>query len=221
MIDISVIVEPRNHEYLFSVIDNISRNTEKPIHIFHSSVNEKILKATYKSNRFIFTKLDKDNLTIPQYNILLTSLNFWNKINGENILIFQTDSCLTRHIDTFNFKDYLQYGFIGAPCNTRFPFYQNGGFSIRKKSLMIKAIKHNYNNNYNSLITMNEDKFFTVVYNRITNPAPHSLGILFSVEQFFTENPLGLHKAWKYLSKEQWEYLKNKFPEIGLTFKNL
>jgi hypothetical protein len=219
MIDISVIVEPRNHEYLIPVIDNIVRNTITPIHIFHSSVNEILLKTKYNNSRFIFTKLPQDNLTIREYNILLTSISFWNKINGENILIFQTDSCLCRHINTFNFTEYLKYGFIGAPCNTRFPLFQNGGFSIRKKSLMIKAI--NVFNKENKNITINEDKFFTVISKRVTNPAPHSLGILFSVEQFFNDNPLGLHKAWRYLPKEQWDYLKNKFPEISLTFINL
>jgi hypothetical protein len=220
MIDISVIVEPRNHEYLFTVIDNIARNTNTPIQIFHSSLNENILKNYYKGPRFIFTKLTQNNLTILQYNILLTSLNFWHKINGENILIFQTDSCLVRHIDTFDFTPYLSYGFIGAPCKTRYPFYQNGGFSIRKKSLMIKAI--NNNNKYNNrLVTINEDKFFTVICKNIVNPSPHSLGVLFSVEQDYNENPLGLHKAWKYISKENWVTLKNKFPEISLTFKNL
>lgn len=220
MIDISVIVEPRNHEYLLTVINNIVRNTNTPIHIFHSSLNETILKTTFIGPRFIFNKLPQNNLTIPQYNMLLTSLNFWNKINGENILIFQTDSCLVRHINTFDFKNYLNYGFIGAPCRTRHEFYQNGGFSIRKKSLMIKAI-NNYNKYYNKLININEDKFFTVTCRNIVNPAPHSLGILFSTEQDYYENPLGLHKAWKYLSKENWEAFKNKFPEIGLTFKNL
>ena len=220
MIDISVIVEPRNHEYLFTVIDNISRNTNTPIHIFHSNLNEQKLKNYYKSNRFIFTKLNQDNLTIPQYNMLLTSINFWNKINGENILIFQTDSCLVRHINTFDFKNYLNYGFIGAPCKTRYEFFQNGGLSIRKKSLMIKAI-NNYKKYNNTNVKINEDKFFTVICKNIVKPSPHSLGVLFSTEQDYTENPLGLHKAWKYLSKENWEALKNKFPEIGLTFKNL
>ncbi len=220
MIDISVIVEPRNHEYLLTVIDNIVRNTNTPIQIFHSRLNENILKEHYKGQRFIFSNLEQDNLSIFQYNILLTSFNFWNKINGENILIFQTDSCLVRHIDTFDFTPFLNYGFIGAPCKTRHEFYQNGGFSIRKKSLMIKSIK-NYNKYCKRLITINEDKFFTVISKNIVNPAPHSLGVLFSVEQFYNENPLGLHKAWKYLDKEKWETLKNKFPEISLTFKNL
>jgi hypothetical protein len=223
MIDIAVIVEPRNHEYLKPVIDNIIRNIniETPIMIFHSSINEDFIKKNYNdyisNNKIILSKLKQKNLSINQYNILLTSIDFWNKINGENVLIFQTDSCLCRHINTFDFTEYLNYGFIGAPSKLEYPIpWQNGGISIRKKSLMIKALKYN-----NGPSEMNEDKFYTVANRRIVNPSPFELANKFSVEQYYFDNPLAIHKAWKYLSKEDWDSLKHKFPEISLTFNNL
>jgi hypothetical protein len=222
MIDIAVMVEPRLHEYLISVIQNVIRNTDIPIVIFHSKDNEDILKKTFSINpqinsRIHLYKLRQTNLTIKQYNILLTSLDFWNKINGEHVLIFQTDSCLCRHINTFDFTSYLNYGFIGAPSKLEFPVpWQNGGISIRKKSLMIKAIKNN-----NGPSEINEDKFYTVSKRRIVNPSPFELANKFSVEQYYFDNPLAIHKAWKYLSKEDWNRLKEKFPEISLTFNNL
>ncbi len=218
MIDIAVMVEPRLHEYLIPVIENIIRNTDIPILIFHSKDNEDILKNTFCNNsRIFFNRLRQTNLTIKQYNILLTSLDFWNKIDGENILIFQTDSCLCRHINTFDFTQYLNYGFIGAPSKLEYPIpWQNGGISIRKKSLMIKSIKHN-----NGPSDMHEDKFYTVAKRRIVNPSSFELAKQFSVEQYYYDNPLAIHKAWKYLSKEDWNSLKQKFPEISLTFNNL
>ncbi len=221
MIDIAVMVEPRLHEYLIPVIENIIRNTDIPILIFHSKDNEDILKKTFcnqMNSRLIqLSRLRQTNLTIKQYNILLTSIDFWNKINGENVLIFQTDSCLCRHINTFDFTPYLDYGFIGAPSKLEYPIpWQNGGISIRKKSLMIKAIKHN-----NGPSDINEDKFYTVAKRRIVNPSPFELANKFSVEQYYFDNPLAIHKAWKYLSKEDWNNLKQKFPEISLTFNNL
>jgi hypothetical protein len=214
MIDIAVIVEPRNHEYLIPVINNILRNTDNiKIQIFHSILNENILKETYKENsRIIYTKLRQTNLTIPQYNILLTSTNFWNNIHGENILIFQTDSCLCRHINTFDFAKYLNYGFIGAPCMLEYPIpWQNGGISIRKKSLTLKAIK-------DGPIKFNEDKFYSVSKRRIMNPAPFDLAKEFSVEKYYNKYPLAIHKTWKYITKEQWDELKTINPEISLTF---
>ncbi len=220
MIEIAVMVEPRLHQYLKPVIDNMLRNLtdDIPIQIFHSSINEKFLNENYKelieNKRIILTLLDKNNLTIPEYNKLLTSKQFWNKIDKENILIFQTDSCLLRHISTFDFTPYLEYGFIGAPCH-REP-WQNGGLSIRKKSLMYEAVK-----NRKHLITYNEDKFFSLIMKKICKPAPFNLGNAFSVEKHYHDNPLGIHKPWLYLSKENWQNLKDKFPEISLTFNNL
>ncbi len=217
MIDIAVMVEPRNHEYLIPVINNILRNTDNiKIQIFHSELNENILKETYKdNNRLIFTKLRQNNLTIPQYNILLTSKNFWDKIDGENILIFQTDSCLCRHINTFDFSKYINYGFIGAPCNIEYPIpWQNGGISIRKKSLTLKAIKHNEN----VAVKFNEDKYYSVSKRRIMKPAPFELAKYFSVEKYYNKYPLAIHKTWRYITKEQWEELKILNPEISLTF---
>jgi hypothetical protein len=218
MIDIAVMVEPRLHEYLKPVIENMIRNTDIPILIFHSKDNEEFLKNTFSSfinNKILLTKLRQTNLTIKQYNMLLTSKSFWDKINGENILIFQTDSCLCRHINTFDFTPYLDYGFVGAPCKLEYPIpWQNGGISIRKKSLMLKSLNQEPND-------MNEDKFFTVVKRRIVKPASFELATKFSVEKYYNDYPLAIHKAWKYLSKEDWDNLKSKFPEISLTFNNL
>jgi hypothetical protein len=221
MFEIAVMVEPRLHKYLKPVIDNMLRNINDdiPIQIFHSKVNEQFLRNNYgkliNNNKIILTLLENViNLTIREYNLLLTSNEFWNKINKEIILIFQTDSCVVRHMNTFDFTPYLDNGFIGAPC--RLPPWQNGGFSIRKKSLMLKAIELS-----KIKITYNEDRFFSYDNKIICKPSSYELGNAFSVEQYYNENPFGLHKAWKYLSKENWQALKNKFPEIKLTFNDI
>ena len=99
MIEIAVMVEPRLHPNLKLVIDNMLRNLtdDIPIQIFHSSLNENFLNENYKdfieNKRIILTLLKVNNLTIPEYNKLLTSKYFWNRIDKEHILIFQTDSC--------------------------------------------------------------------------------------------------------------------------------
>ena len=221
MIEIAVIVEPRLHQYLKPVIDNMLRNINDdiPIQIFHSILNEQFLKTNYEKlineKKIILSLLENiTNLTIIEYNLLLTSKKFWNRINKEIILIFQTDSCLCRHINTFDFTPYLEYGFIGAPCIK--PPWQNGGFSIRKKTLMLDAIHKNKQS-----VRYNEDKFFSFYYKNICKPSPFELANAFSVEQHYHNNPLGIHKPWLYLSKENWKNLKDKFPEIGLTFNNL
>jgi hypothetical protein len=229
MINTAVIVEPRLHKYLKPVIDNVIRNIniDTPIQIFHSKINEKFIKDNYKNeidnNKIILTKIilnkrEMDNLTIQEYNLLLTSLDFWNKINGEYILIFQTDSCFCNHINTFDFTEFIKngYGFIGAPNLKQYPVpRQNGGFSIRRKSLMIKAINANKEK---CLISRNEDIYYTKHQKHIVNPAPYDLAEKFSVEKFYYNNPLALHKTWIYIKENEWNELKIKFPEISLTF---
>ena len=64
-----------------------------------------------------------------------------------------------------------------------------------------------------------EDKYFSVIKQHITNPAPYDLALKFSVEQYYYDKPFGLHKAWLYLTKEKWAQLKKDCPEINLVFK--
>lgn len=224
MIDIAVIVEPRMHPQLKSVIDNmlIFLNNMTKIMVFHSDINMEFLLLHYKdNNRIILKKLNRlknNNLTIPEYNILLTSMTFWNQINGEYILIFQTDSCLCQHIDNIDMYQYKEYGFVGAPCkdiNDRYNSWRNGGFSLRRKSLILKCLKKLQPC---EKVTINEDKFYTVICRDIIKPAPYDLSLKFSLEKYYYDRPLGLHKTWKYIKPEQWNELKNNYPHIGLIF---
>jgi hypothetical protein len=220
MIDIAVIVEPRLHPQLKNVIDNMIEflNINTKIMVFHSEINMEFLLSNYKDNNRIIlkklTKLRNNNLTIPEYNILLTSMTFWNQIEGEYILIFQTDSCLCQHVDDFNLEPYKEYGFVGAPCrdiNDKYNTWRNGGFSLRRKSLTLKCLKllQPYEK-----VTINEDKFYTVICKDIIKPAPYDLSMIFSIEKYYYDKPLGLHKTWKYIKKEQWDELFNNFPHL-------
>ena len=82
---------------------------------------------------------------------------------------------------------------------------------------MILAIK-DHTKKSSIPITIAEDKFFTIIKKNIVKPCPYILGTNFSVEKYYNNNPLGLHKTWKYITKEQWAELKTTFPEINLTF---
>ena len=224
MIDIAVIVEPRLHPLLKNVINNMIEflNINTKIMVFHSDINMEFLLSNYKdNNRIILKKLNNlrnNNLTIREYNVLLTSMTFWNKINGEYILIFQTDSCLCQPIDSFNFEEFKNYGFIGAPCreiDDKYNTWRNGGFSLRRKSLTLKCLKilQPYEK-----VTINEDKFYTVICRDIIKPAPYDLSMKFSIEKYYYDKPIGLHKTWLYIKKEQWKELKNNYQHIGSIF---
>lgn len=222
-IDTAVIVEPRLHVYLEPVLNNMLSNLsfDTTIHIFHSRINKNFLYTKYKNEiergAMKLTDICVDNLSIVQYSNMLTSLKFWEAIEGETILIFQTDSCLCTSVNEFDLSLYENYGFVGAPSKIYPSTWQNGGLSLRKRSLMIEAIKDKKHNES----TWPEDKFFSVVKRHIVRPSSYDLALKFSVEQFYSKKPFGIHKAWAYLKKDVWTQLKNDNPEIEKVFNNI
>jgi|SaaInlV_165m_DNA_3_1040750.scaffolds.fasta_scaffold22694_2 hypothetical protein len=218
MIHTAVIVEPRNTILLIHVIQNIlDKIPNILIHLFNGINNASNIHNYIKKNNLInkikLTNLNKTNLTIAEYSDLLTSLSFWKQIKGENILIFQIDSWVCHYNKDF-IKECSEYGFIGAPCRECDIPWQNGGLSLRKKSLMIKAIKDKKLNES----TWPEDRFFTVIKRKIVNPAPFELAKKFSVEKYYYITPFGVHKPWNYLQENELEQIKKQYPEMSLIW---
>ncbi len=207
----AVIIEPRNTKLLIYVIKNLLNKLKSiinKIHIFHGINNENIIRDNFNkyilNNTIILTNIKVKNLSIYEYSDLLTSISFWESIDDENILIFQIDSYICNYDKEF-LIECMKYGFIGAPCRKWDIPWQNGGLSLRRKSLMIQAIKDKKINES----TWPEDRFFTVIKRKIVNPAPFDLANKFSVEKYYYKKPFGIHKPWKYLTKEELYNLKN------------
>ena len=71
-------------------------------------------------------QITKNNIDRMDYSKLLRSKErYWNKIDAEYVLIFQTDSCICR----FGIENFLKYDYIGAPY---------GGNPFQNKNLNIK-----------------------------------------------------------------------------------
>ena len=63
--------------------------------------------------------LGTDNLTKREYNDMMMTTDFWNKVKGKKILSFQNDSILIKGgIDKF-----LKYDYIGAIYNSTSSFW--------------------------------------------------------------------------------------------------
>lgn len=118
---------------------------------------------------------DDSNITIQTYNRILLSKEFWNLFSEEHILIFQKD-CVMFHM--FDETKFLPYDFAGANVyvekdQTVFNGMMNGGFSLRKRSAMLKCIETVDVQRINQHISkmkgsskkydssLNEDVFFT------------------------------------------------------------
>lgn len=218
-LNVAVIVEPRKDIMLIKVLKNylklLPKNTK--IHIFHGIDNEKLILDNFSQeifhNKIIMTNMKIKNLTIHQYNLLLTSLDFYNKINGENILIFQMDTCLCSN-SKYKIEDFLIYDYVGAPWidSKHKNKIGNGGLSLRKKSKMLEHI-----NKYKYSLKINEDVYFS--RSDILNFPDIKTASFFSTEHLFNPYSVGLHQPEKVLNNYNKKILRRTCPEYIKVFE--
>ena len=98
----AIIVEPREHKALYFVLENALTNLDEnwSVVILHGTQNKEYLEnlcnnelKDYKS-RIKMHNLQVKNLSLEDYNKLLTSKRFYDYIPSEHFLIFQTDSII-------------------------------------------------------------------------------------------------------------------------------
>jgi hypothetical protein len=112
--NIAVIIEPRNHELLEAVCRNVMYFLPDDWNLVICAYDKEYVFNSLKEVEFMFIQLIHNNLKAEQYNKLFTSVEFWNALPGENILIFQTDSYLCRKITNEYFNIIKEYSFIGG-----------------------------------------------------------------------------------------------------------
>lgn len=157
-------------------------------------------------------------MTINQYNLLLYSPAFYDKIKTEHFLIFQSDTLIS-DINAKNIYDYIKYDYVGAPWHkvNDYEAVGNGGFSLRRKDKMIEMIKNGGYLHPNGQAHY-EDRFFSDTCgnkNKITLYKP-SLDIAknFAVETIYNKTSVGLHKPWLYLNPTQINELSQTFFDL-------
>ena len=210
-----VIVEPRKHKDLEQVLkmfdERMPRNWD--LYIFHGSASATYAAAAagkLKSGRRILLKsLEVENLPMDEYNRLLKDPTFWEQVNAENILVFQTDTALCG-ASAHKLDEFTKYDYIGCSINNtsigpinELPwwagdrlgerlFYGIGGLSFRKRSFMLKCIREagEVRDDYP------EDVFFSECVHR-GGVAPPSAKVLneFCSQFEFHEKSFGVHKT--------------------------
>ena len=212
----AIIIEPRKHKALQFVVKNIldNLNSSWKVIIFHGNLNKEYVEnivnnlQQYK-DRITIKSLNKDNLSLGDYNAILTSKEFYDNIISEMFLVFQTDSMINpRNKDKIN--DFMQYDYVGAPWigenNAIKGNVGNGGFSLRRKSKMLEIIdKVPY-------ATFAEDVYFAIPPPSIKiNKPTMEQAQKFSSEEAWDPQSFGIHKTWYHVNKN---ILINDFPEI-------
>jgi len=213
----AIIVEPRCHNALCFVLENFLKNLSDDwlIIIMHGTQNNDYIDTIINnelqqySNRIAKINLFVENLTIRQYNELLTSEYFYNLIPTETFLIFQTDTMINeKNKELIN--NFLDYDYVGAPWKTHLCGVGNGGLSLRKKTACLDCIKnHKWNGE-------NEDMFFSSI---IKNKPDVETAKLFSVESYYSEVTFGVHAPWQHLFTWKLKALINEINGLNELIK--
>ena len=222
----AVIVEPRCHPALELVLLNFNKNLDDNwiFLIYHGNNNEQFIKDIIQNNDTFSTRniqlvtLNVDNLSVSDYNKLFFTDFFYENINTEMFLIFQTDTLIS-DVYNKNIYDFMEYDYVGAPWKCG--FVGNGGFSLRRKSKMIEMKNigefcfDNGNGEdlfFSHAIPLCEDKKLDLDFE--LNKPSFNKAQEFSVELCFFDKSVGFHKPWSYLSESEIEILKTHFFDL-------
>ena len=190
-----------NYEYVSTMCNQISPNI-------------KVIKTNY------------ENMNTNTYSKMLASLDFWNLLNGDKILIYQEDSIIFKS----NIDDFLKYDYIGAPWskeqeefglkNTLLKFIDinkytcvgNGGLTLRSKKTMMDVINKRSIDEIRPInfTIMNkgevvaEDLYFskTIQDFNLGKVADWDTAFKFSSECFYNPDSFGGHAWWHGTSKK-------------------
>ena len=233
-----VIVEPREHPLLGSVLRNFHSiiPLEYDLYIIHSPNNIEFAReqASFIQNRTVLYMDIQDRLdetptdtARSNYNALFKTAKFWEAIDAEIILVFQTDSILC-HNSPYRIEDFTQYGYVGCSYASHFAddlprywtfdsvqtyFYGVGGLSLRRKSFQLgcidKYMKDNSFNNWTEeyddpIASLPEDVFFSYCLeqqqeNSSYRPANVSVLQRFCCQWDLQEPTFGVHKLDEWL----------------------
>lgn len=215
----SLIVETRKLEHNEFVIKNTIQklgNDWGHIIYCHDNNYEQIKLICNDISSDIEIRLLEKDIDRNNYNNLLLDINFWNKIDCEKVLIYQTDSFISKDFD----DSFLEYDYIGGLWEDNFfvNFLSknlnldsnlkigNGGLSIRdvkktKNCLQDEKFLDKYKklNLNETLDYLPEDILFSSYFFNKKIPSLE-ISKYFSSESYFNKNSFGYHKPWSYMS---------------------
>ena len=243
----AVIVEPRVHAALESVVRNVMHylGDRWDLHFFCSRRNAQRIRELFLGWEYHLTIMNHDDLDVITYSSLLMSEVFWNQIEAEHVLIFQTDSFILRQPQD-HFEEFLKYSYVGAPHEGRWGTITthtpkgwglNGGFSLRRKSHALKCIrevsvkqieqyrvqhgKEPLNMTARGVSFMAEDVFFCHAIEMLgLSVPPREVSEKFSVQDVYYPTAYAIHGYYHpYLSAEQIDEIIQQ-ASSSLTMKN-
>jgi len=223
-----IIVEPRPHPLLSSIIRNFDTRIPKEwdLYVFHGQSHAAYANESTRgvslSRRVFLKSLGTDNLTADEYNKLFKSKSFWDRIDADDILVFQTDAVTCAkskwNIDSFTDLDYVGCAYDhqigpGVHWGKDHSFYGSGGLSFRKKKFMMECIAANPNIDPHAP----EDVFFSDCVEKSPNkPKDASTLAKFCTQNSYMEPSFGAHQIDKQLAPHHRALFVDHCPEAAI-----
>jgi hypothetical protein len=222
-VNIAVIVDDRVSEALLRAVINVVKNVpdDWPIQIITLAEHRHFLETSsvkdyMRHGKVFMTDLKFANRIssispIAYSNKILASIEFWQQVRGEKVLIFQTDSTFCSN-SSYKITDFLKYDFIGAPWHSG--GCCNGGFSLRSREKILQILKRAHYTGES-----NEDIWYSHQLTKVNaSIAPSEVARVFSVETIYHPYPLAVHKPRvEHLGIRNMRRLCNECPETQLV----
>jgi hypothetical protein len=233
----AVLIEFRNFPHIEFIVRNaiiqLGENWSHTIVCGNHNYEMVVNICRQLSNHINIIKINVDNKSQSEYSKMLTTSDFWNRFNGEKILIYQEDSLIFKK----NINDFLSFDFIGAPfpkhVNDTPNLVGNGGLSLRSKSKMLEVIEtisleetvfNSSTLDYMKKVNLTvppEDIYFSKNMQELNigKVADWDSAYQFSTESINNPNSFAGHKFW--ISDKKWkDRLKNMFQFSEYQFRN-
>jgi hypothetical protein len=209
---VAVLIDSRNDMFLLHVFRIFIFHLAPKGFMFcfyHTESNEQFAKTFIEPLGVKLIKLNAHLRSFDDYNSLLTSDQFWERMPAEHVLLFQMDT----YIRNGDIEPFLQYDYIGAPwhpviCNwlKHENRVGNGGLSLRKRSAMIRCLQQVSKNTLE-----NEDRFFCQKCEHLLNLPSTDVARSFSVETWEHPTPFGFHKPWQIVNRKHDYYVSKDY----------
>ncbi|KAL4435041.1 hypothetical protein ABPG77_003866 [Micractinium sp. CCAP 211/92] len=210
-----VIVEPRQHAHLGYVLRNFDQHMPQryDLYVFHGQSAAEYARqaaAGIERHRAVhFIPLPADDLSADEYNALLKSpAEFWDKIDAENVLVFQTDSVLCG-ASSHSIAEFETLGYIGCLAasdgdagpeshwrrtHPAYAFWGAGGLSFHHRSAALHCLAA-----FGHLVPPSypEDLFFSeCVMLGYGRPPPNASWVAaFCTQDAFVKRSFGAHRV--------------------------
>ena len=237
----AIIVETRAHSLLLPVVDHML--TQLPnatvVQVFHSPLNERMLRQHYapliRQGRVRLTDLrgllgsEVSRWSRTTLNRLHYNTSFWRQCQGENLLIFQVDSCVCSK-SPFTWDDFVGqgWGWVGPPRvvsagkkkSAMLMPHQSGGLTLRSKNLTITVLEQDPTFVDGRGATFSADLFFSERHAKRMRRAELPIASAFVVSTYFYPTPFAVYKPWTHMGMkaDQLRTLQQACPELHTLF---